>query len=105
MSATNVEPLDGSQEMIALGLCNIFGSFFQSMPTSGSFSRSAVYKACDVKTPFSGIYVGIIIVIALTMFTPYFRFIPTAAVGSVLIMSSFFLVKYSAFEPKIYIHA
>ena len=31
--------MDASQEMVALGLCNIFGSFVQSMPTTGSFSR------------------------------------------------------------------
>lgn len=78
--------------MIALGLCNIFGSFFQSMPTSGSFSRSAVNEASDVKTPFSGIYVGIILVIALNLLTPYFCFIPTAAMGTILIMSSVFMV-------------
>merc|ERR1719343_483757 len=28
------KPVDASQEMIALGLCNIFGSFCQSMPTT-----------------------------------------------------------------------
>ena len=33
------KPLDASQEMIALGACNIIGSFFSSMPTTGSFSR------------------------------------------------------------------
>ena len=31
--------MDASQEMVGLGLCNIFGSFVQSMPTTGSFSR------------------------------------------------------------------
>jgi sodium-independent sulfate anion transporter 11 len=31
--------VDASQEMVALGVCNIIGSLFSSMPTTGSFSR------------------------------------------------------------------
>ena len=33
------KPVDASQEMVALGICNILGSFVQAMPTTGSFSR------------------------------------------------------------------
>ena len=33
------KPVDASQEMIALGICNLMGSFVSSMPTTGSFSR------------------------------------------------------------------
>ena len=33
--------VDASQEMVALGVCNLLGSFVQSMPTTGSFSRQA----------------------------------------------------------------
>ena len=40
--AAGGKSVDASQEMVALGLCNIFGSFVQSMPTTGSFSRTAV---------------------------------------------------------------
>jgi solute carrier family 26 (sodium-independent sulfate anion transporter), member 11 len=50
--------VDASQEMIALGLCNIFGSFVKSMPTCGAFTRSAVSHASGVRTPMSGIYAG-----------------------------------------------
>ena len=37
--AAGGKPVDASQEMVALGICNIFGSFVQAMPTTGSFSR------------------------------------------------------------------
>ena len=36
--------MDASQEMLALGLCNIAASFVQSMPITGSFSRTAVNR-------------------------------------------------------------
>ncbi|XP_070163167.1 sodium-independent sulfate anion transporter isoform X3 [Polyergus mexicanus] len=49
-------PLDATQEMLTLGLCNVIGSFFHSMPVAGSFSRSAVNNASGVRTPLGGIY-------------------------------------------------
>lgn len=51
-------PLDATQEMLTLGLCNVIGSFFQSIPVTGSFSRSAVNNASGVKTPLGGMYTG-----------------------------------------------
>lgn len=44
--------------MLTLGLCNVIGSFFQSMPITGSFSRSAVNNASGVRTPLGGLYTG-----------------------------------------------
>ena len=37
--------IDPNQELRALGLANITGSFFQSYPTSGGFSRTAVNES------------------------------------------------------------
>lgn len=50
--------MDASQEMLAVGLCNIFGSFFQSMPVNASFSRGAVSNASGIRTSMGGIYAG-----------------------------------------------
>jgi sodium-independent sulfate anion transporter 11 len=58
--AANGAMVDATQEMITLGFCNIVGSFFMSMPISGSFTRSAVNNASGVRTPFGGLYTGIV---------------------------------------------
>jgi sodium-independent sulfate anion transporter 11 len=50
--------VDASQEMIAVGMCNLIGSFFGSYPVNASFSRAAVSNASGVKTPLAGIYTG-----------------------------------------------
>ncbi|KAJ3644899.1 hypothetical protein Zmor_022599, partial [Zophobas morio] len=42
--------IDGTQEMIAIGFCNLVGSFVGSMPVTGSFSRSTINHASGVKT-------------------------------------------------------
>lgn len=44
--------------MIAVGICNIAGSFFQSYPVAAAFSRGAVGAASGIRTPLAGIYTG-----------------------------------------------
>lgn len=51
--------MDATQEIIALGACNVVGAFFRSFPVNGSFTRSAVSDASGVKTPAAGFYTGI----------------------------------------------
>lgn len=48
--------VDASQEMAALGICNIIGSFFGSFPVNASFSRAAVSNASGIRTPLGGVY-------------------------------------------------
>ena len=57
--------LDASQEMLAVGMCNIVGSFVSSIPVNASFSRAAVSNASGARTTFSGIYTGKITVFFL----------------------------------------
>lgn len=44
--------------MLTLGLCNIVGSGFQSMPVSGAFSRAAISSGSGIKTPMANMYSG-----------------------------------------------
>ena len=74
--------------MMTLGICNIIGSFFQSMPVTGAFSRSAVNHASGVRTPLGGLYSGVLIVL-----TPYFFYIPKATLASVIICAVIFMVE------------
>lgn len=74
--------VDATQELITLGICNVLGSCASSMPVTGSFSRSAVNHASGVKTPMGGLYTGLLILLALTLLTPYFYFVPKGTVFS-----------------------
>lgn len=86
------QAVDASQEMLTLGLCNLIGSCVKSMPICGAFTRSAVSNASGVKTPMAGMYVSIMAVLALSLLTPYFYFIPVATLASVLCMAVMFMV-------------
>jgi len=52
------QSVDATQEMLALGLASTVGSFFSSIPISGSFSRSAVNEASGVQSPMGGLFTG-----------------------------------------------
>uniref|UniRef100_A0A182QFU9 STAS domain-containing protein n=1 Tax=Anopheles farauti TaxID=69004 RepID=A0A182QFU9_9DIPT len=77
--------VDATQELIALGLCNVVGSCFRAMPTTGAFTRSAVSHASGVRTPLSGLYSALLTLLALGVLTPHFYYIPRATLAAVLI--------------------
>lgn len=77
--------VDASQEMIALGICNILASFVSSIPITGSLTRSAVNNASGVKTQFGGLFTGALILLALGVATGTFYFIPKTVLAAVII--------------------
>ncbi|KAG5888759.1 hypothetical protein JTB14_021504 [Gonioctena quinquepunctata] len=91
--------IDATQELLTLSLCNIFGSFFSSMPITGSFSRSAVNHASGVQTPLGGIVTGIMALLALSFLTPYFAYIPKASLGAVIVSAVIFMIEYGVVRP------
>jgi len=50
--------IDATQEMLAIGICNIGNSFVQAFPGTGALARSAVNNASGVRTPLGGLYTG-----------------------------------------------
>ena len=91
--------INPTKELIALSLSNVLGSFFSSFPVTGSFSRSAVNHASGVKTPIGGIYTGMLVLLALGVLTPYFQYIPKAALSAVIISAVIFMIEYEVIRP------
>ncbi|XP_018347540.1 PREDICTED: sodium-independent sulfate anion transporter-like [Trachymyrmex septentrionalis] len=84
--------INATQEMLALGLSNIVGSFVSSLPTTGAFTRSAVSSASGVQTPMAGLYSGTMALLALSFLTSYFYYIPRATLAAVLISAVLFMI-------------
>ncbi|CAH1389847.1 unnamed protein product [Nezara viridula] len=95
----NGKATDATQELIAIGLCNIGNSFVQSFPGSGSLSRSAVNNSSGVRTPLGGLYTGVLVIIALLFFTPCFYFIPKTSLAAVIIAAVVFMVEVRVVKP------
>ncbi|KAH9628318.1 hypothetical protein HF086_016660 [Spodoptera exigua] len=89
--------IDATQEMIAVGLCNIIGSFGQSMPITGSFTRTALNHVSGVKTPAGGLTNVLLLFVALTCLTSAFYYIPKASLAGLIITAMFFMIDYEMF--------
>ena len=79
--------IDANQELRALGLSNIIGSLFQSYPTTGGFSRSAVNDNAGAVTPMASLIAASLIALTLLFLTPIFHFLPKAVLAAIIIVS------------------
>ncbi len=86
--------VDANQELIALGAANIGGSFAQSYPVTGGFSRTAVNDQAGANTSIASIVSALLIVLTLLFFTPLFYNLPNAILASVIMVAVFGLIDY-----------
>nr|XP_031831740.1 sodium-independent sulfate anion transporter-like isoform X1 [Nomia melanderi]XP_031831741.1 sodium-independent sulfate anion transporter-like isoform X1 [Nomia melanderi]XP_031831742.1 sodium-independent sulfate anion transporter-like isoform X1 [Nomia melanderi] len=93
------KPIDATQEMLALGACNVVSAFVSSMPVSGGLSRGAVNHSSGVKTTIGCIYTGILVLLSLQFLTPYLYFIPNAALAAIIIAAVIFMVELHVVKP------
>ncbi|KAH9645242.1 hypothetical protein HF086_012120 [Spodoptera exigua] len=91
--------VDATQEMVALGVCNVVSSLVHSMPVSGALSRGAVNHASGVATTAGGLYTGALVLLSLQYFTPYFYYIPKASLAAVIIAAVVFMMELHVFKP------
>lgn len=91
--------VDASQEMVALGVCNLAASFFRSAPVAGSFTCSAVAHASGVRTPLSATYTATLVALSLAFLTQYFAYIPRSALGAVVVSAVIFMPDLHCLVP------
>lgn len=84
--------VDANQELTALGMANIGGSFFQAFPTTGGFSRTAVNDQAGAKTGMASIISALLIALTLLFLTPLFYYLPNAILASVIMVAVFGLI-------------
>uniref|UniRef100_A0AAZ3SS29 STAS domain-containing protein n=1 Tax=Oncorhynchus tshawytscha TaxID=74940 RepID=A0AAZ3SS29_ONCTS len=86
--------INANQELFAIGLTNIMGSFVSAYPVTGSFGRTAVNSQTGVCTPAGGIVTGVVVLLSLAFLMPAFYYIPKASLAAVIICAVAPLVDY-----------
>ncbi|MCS7035839.1 MAG: solute carrier family 26 protein [Saprospiraceae bacterium] len=86
--------LDANQELIALGMANIGGSFFSSFPVTGGFSRTAVNDQAGARTGLASLISAALIVVTLLFLTPLFYYLPNAVLAAVIIVAVYGLIDH-----------
>ncbi|CAG8549463.1 22976_t:CDS:10 [Rhizophagus irregularis] len=91
-----------SQEIIAIGITNVIGSFLGAITATGSFSRSALKSRAGVRTPLSGVSSATLVILALYVLTPAFFYIPQAALSAVIIQAVMVLLSRPSYIRTLY---
>ncbi|XP_078409358.1 prestin isoform X4 [Cetorhinus maximus] len=107
--------VDGNQELIALGICNSVGSFFQTFPVTTSMSRSLVQESTGGKTEIAGGLSALVVLLVIVAVGYLFEPLPQTALAAIVmvnlkgILKQFldipFLWRISKFELALWIVA
>jgi SulP family sulfate permease len=81
------QKLDYNRQILAEGLANLTGGFFQCIPGSGSLSRSAINYQAGAATRFSGVVTAAVVAVAVLLFASLLRYIPNPALSGLLLVS------------------
>ncbi len=87
--------IDTNQELRALGISKIGGSFFNSIPSSGSFSRSALMNESGARTSVALLITVIFVVLSLLFLTPLLFFLPKVILAVIIVIAVKNLFEYT----------
>jgi SulP family sulfate permease len=79
--------VDANQELIALGGANLGGAFFQSFPTTGGFSRTAVNDQSGARTTIASVITAVLIGFTVLFLTPLFYYLPSAVLAAIIMVA------------------
>jgi len=97
ISARTGQRLDPNQELIGQGLANIVGSFSQSYPVSGSFSRSAVNFQAGALTGLSSAFSSLVVLVTLLFLTPLLYHLPQSVLAAIIMAAVVSLLNVRGF--------
>ncbi|KAJ8257554.1 hypothetical protein GJAV_G00186860 [Gymnothorax javanicus] len=79
--------VDSNQEMVALGLCNTVGGFFQCYCVTSSLSRSLIQESAGGKTQVAGAIAALIVLITVLQLGPLFEHLPKAVLAAIVFVN------------------
>jgi SulP family sulfate permease len=78
---------DENQELIGQGLAKIAAAVSQTMPVSGSFSRSALNLAAGARSGLSSVTCGLCVLLTVLFFTPLLKYLPLPVLAAIIVMA------------------
>jgi SulP family sulfate permease len=79
---------EANQNVLGLGAGNTAGAFFQSLPATGSLSRTATVVSGGGKSRWANIFAGLLVALVVVTVAPLAELIPMAGLAGLLIVST-----------------
>uniref|UniRef100_A0AAZ3P382 STAS domain-containing protein n=1 Tax=Oncorhynchus tshawytscha TaxID=74940 RepID=A0AAZ3P382_ONCTS len=79
--------VDSNQELVALGLSNAVGGFFQCYAVCSSMSRSLIQESTGGKTQMAGMASAVIVLVTVLKLGPLFQELPKAVLAAIVFVN------------------
>lgn len=94
-----------SRDFIGEGLGNLAGSFFQSMGTGGSLSRTGISVGAGANSRWGGVFAGLWLGLILVLFGSTAEKVPLAVIGGMLVVIGIELIMARVPSARLVIRA
>lgn len=81
-------PVDGNQEMGALGAANVASGLFGGFPISGSTSRTPIAVEAGAKSPLTGAIAAVLVVLFMVLAPGLTTFLPSSVLAGVVMVAA-----------------
>ena len=98
LAARTGQRIGANRELLSQGLTNCISSFFQCIPGSGSFSRSALNYYAGAQTLYAGVFNAGFVLLIYVFLSPQARFIPLSALAAVLFVIAYSIIDWRYFR-------
>lgn len=92
LSARAQVKFSANRELFAKGLGNVVGAFFGCMPTSASWTRSAINLRMGSKTRSVGVVAGLTVLAIMLLVGPAARYVSRACLGAIIMWIAVLMV-------------
>ncbi|KXS18244.1 hypothetical protein M427DRAFT_225313 [Gonapodya prolifera JEL478] len=83
-----------TQELIALGTANVFGSFFSCYPVFGSLPRSRILALSGGKTTVATVIGATVVLVIVLGLSRVFYYLPKSVVAGIVFVAAFKLIEF-----------
>ncbi len=94
LSAKSGHHISANQELFSQGLTNAVSSFFHCIPSSGSFSRSALNYLAGAQTCYAGVFNAVFCALIFLLFGTWAKLVPMCALAAILFVVAFSLIDF-----------
>ncbi|KAF4595090.1 sulfate transporter [Ophiocordyceps camponoti-floridani] len=95
--------LSANREMIALGVANLVGASFMSLPAFGGYGRSKVNKSTGGKSPMSSIFLSLISLLSILFLLPEFYYLPKPVLSSMISVVAWSLIEEAPHDISFFV--
>jgi high affinity sulfate transporter 1 len=87
-----------NQELLAIAGANLGAAIGQGYPIAGGISQSLVNESGGARTPLSGLFASLILLLVVLFFSPWLKDLPQCVLAAIVLVAVSGLFKFSALK-------